>query len=222
VKSVAIASRVVGAGIVGVLVACVTASCARQTIDLGLNDASTTTPATAAQPDGAVFPSGYGCADWVDQDLTTLRGSTCTGGCGDKLGIDLYALASHEELEAATAGQWLYCTPTAPIGPKDAIGIEFAPGCRIYFLVHDANGEIVRGTMAAYQADFDIYDLSDGGAPKRIDLNLPGDGGEDTHTFDVKVSHCPNLIELRSAADGTVILLSSDFGDAGRGPPVVK
>jgi hypothetical protein len=193
-------------------------SCARQTVDLGLNDAAATSPA-AAVTDGAVFPSGYGCANWLDQDLTTLLGQTCIGGCGGGLGKDLYALASHEELEAATAGQWLYCTTTAPLGPKDAIGIEFAPGCRIYFLVHDANGAIIRGTTAAYQADFDIYDLSDGGAPKRIDLTL---GPDDVRTFDVKVSHCPNKVELTSVANGNVIELSSDFGDAGRGPPVVN
>jgi hypothetical protein len=198
-------------------------SCARQTVDLGRNDASTTTPAAAAPFDGGVFPSGYGCADWVDQELMDLRGSVCTGACSDKMGKDVYALSSHEELEAATAGEWLYCTPTSPLGPKDAVGLEFAPGCRIYFLVKDANNEIIRGTTAPYQADFDIYDLSDGGAPKRIDINLPlGGGNEDVHTFDVKVSHCPNLVELTSVKDGSVIVLSSDFGDAGRGPPVVK
>jgi hypothetical protein len=194
-------------------------SCARQTVDLGRNDASTTTPAAAAQTDAEVFPSGYGCANWLDQDLSTLRGQTCTGGCSDALGTDLYALASQEELEAATAGQWLYCTPTAPLGPKEAIGVEFAPGCRLYFLVHDSNGDVARGTMATYQADFDIYDLTDAGAPRRIDVNL---AGGDTHTFDVKVSHCPNKVELKSVVDGTVIELSSDFGDAGRAPPVVN
>ncbi len=197
-------------------------SCARQTVDVGTNDAAPITPAVVAT-DGSVFPSGYGCANWVDSDLMSLRGNTCTGGCSDAFG-PLYALATQEELEAATAGQWLYCG-ASPFGPSDAIGIEFAPGCRLFFLVRDQNGDIARGTLQAYQASFDIYDLSAPGAPKRVDINLLGDAGpatEKTITLDVRASACPNRVELLDRAGKVVLSLSSDCGDAGCRPPVVK
>jgi hypothetical protein len=187
-------------------------SCAKQNVDVGTNDPISTTSSTS---DAEVFPAGYGCANWVDEDLTMLRGTTCTGACSDGLGTH-YALVSQEELEAATAGQWLYCTRTT-LGPADAVGLEFAPGCRIYFLVRDAQNEIIRGTTAAYQADFDIYDLNDPKAPRRIDLNLTT---TNKITFDVSVSACPNRLQLR-ATDGSLVDLSSDFGDAGRGAPIV-
>lgn len=211
-------------GCVAVLLAMVgtSASCARQDVDVGTNDAAPVTPAVAPT-DGAVFPSGYGCANWIDSQLTSLRGATCTGGCMSALG-NLYALASHEELEAATAGQWLYCGAPA-FGPKDAVGIEFAPGCRLYFLVKDSKGEITRGVFTEYQAAFDIYDLTMQSAPKRIDIKLPGDAGaasEDTYTFDVRVSACPNVVQLLDAKGNIVMTLSSDFGDAGRPPQVVN
>jgi hypothetical protein len=208
---------------VGVLgVVATSASCARQDVNVGENDAAPVSPSVAAT-DGAVFPSGYGCANWVDSELTSLRGSTCTGGCMSSLGT-LYALATQEELEAATAGQWLYCS-LPPFGPRDAVGIEFAPGCRLYFLVMDAKGEISRGTLLDYQAAFDIYDLSMQSAPRRIDIKLRGDAGadsEDVFTYDVRASACPNVVQLLDAKGNVVVTLSSDFGDAGRPPQVVN
>jgi hypothetical protein len=204
-----------------VALAATSSSCARQTVDVGENDASPLSP-TVAATDGSVFPSGYGCANWVDQELPQLRGTTCNGACTDSFG-PLYALASQQEMEAATAGQWLYCSGS--LGPSDAVGIDFAPGCRLYFLVKDANGEITRGTLAAYQASFDIYDVGKPGAPKRIDINLRGDAGaasEVTLTLDVRASACPNRVELLDTSGKVVLSLSSDFGDAGRPPQIVN
>lgn len=203
-------------------VVCTSASCARQTVDVGTNDAAAVEP-TVAATDGGVFPSGYGCANWVDSELMSLRGATCTGACDAAFG-PLYALRTQQELEAATAGAWLFCGGS-PFGPKDAVGIEFAPGCRLFFLVKDQNGEITRGTLAAYQASFDIYDLSAAGSPKRVDINLRGDAGaasEDTITLDVRASACPNRVELLDMSGKVVLSLASDFGDAGRPPPVVN
>ncbi len=220
-RALGAASRLVlPLAVVGLLIT--SGSCTRQTVDVGTNDASAITPSVAAT-DGGVFPSGYGCANWVDSQLSSLRGNTCTGGCDASFGT-LYALATQEELEAATAGEWLYCGG-APFGPADAVGIEFAPGCRLFFLVKDQDGAITRGTLAAYQASFDIYDLSKPGAPKRIDINLRGDGGatsEDTITLDVRASACPNRVELVDVKGKVVVSLSSDFGDAGRPLQIVN
>ncbi len=194
--------------------AIVLSACSSRSFDVGQNDASITTPASTP-PGRSVAPSQYGCVDVTDDELTRMRGRACTGACSDGID-DPYDVATQQQLVASTIGQWLYCgSAPALFGPRDAVGIEFAPGCRIFFLRRDFSGAIVRGTEAAYQTRFDIYDLRDRDAPRRIDLEFPAM----KVALDVRVSRCPNRLELRST-DGRTVELGSDFGDAGRPDPV--
>jgi len=74
----------------------------------------------------------------------------------------------------------------------------------------------VRGTEAAYQATYDIYDPRPVGTPRRIDIHL--DDGT-TLTFEVAAHRCPEHLQLL-APGARKIELAPDFGDAGRPDPV--
>jgi hypothetical protein len=198
----------------GALLSAGIVACATRTVDVGRNDPSPVAPTQIA--DAGLAPSQYGCPAWKDDEIRALRGTTCAGTCGGDGGA-AYGLGSQTELVAATAGQWLFCAPP-PFAPSGAIGIEFAPGCRIFFLLRDATGAVVRGTEAAFQASFDVYDLTDPGAPRRVDLHLP-DGT--TEAWDVRAAACPNTVDFTStAAAKTTLRFASDFGDGGRPDPV--
>ena len=202
------------AALVGATLVACAGACGTRTVDVGRNDPVSTSPTHVE--DAGLVTSQYGCPAWKDDEIRALRGATCTGACADDGGT-AYALGSQTELVAATAGQWLFCAPP-PFAPTGAIGIELAPGCRIFFLQRDASGAIVRGTSAAYQASFDIYDLTDPTAPRRVDLHLP-DGT--TQAWDVRATACPSTVDFTPAgAAKATVRFASDFGDAGRPDPV--
>src|SRR4029078_1766292 len=98
--------------------------------------------------------SGYGCADWIDTGLNALRAGSCAGFC-DASPAQPYDLESELSGMAGTAGRWAYCGQG--VGPDDVVGMEFAPGCRIFFLRYDDAGIAVRGTAAVYQADIEVF-----------------------------------------------------------------
>ena len=156
--------------------------------------------------------TAYGCGDWIDNELNALRVGACEGHC-DASPQNPYALDGKLPIMAATAGRWAYCG--GHLGPADAIGIEFAPGCRLFFLRYDADSIAVRGTEATYQADYDIFDPRPEGDPARIDIHL---SPTNKLRMDVDAFRCPERVHLR-AGDLTLDLARFD-GHGGTGLPV--
>jgi hypothetical protein len=185
-------------------------ACDARVVDVGAND-SATGVATASSLDGGVVKSSYGCAEWIDDELYALRDGGCGGAC-ESTPADPYMLESKQSLIAASAGQWLYCEGS--LGPEGAIGVEFAPGCRLYFLRRDLDGTIVRGTEKAFQAEYDIYDPRPEGTPRRIDIHVDP---ETTLTFDVVAYRCPE--HLRLLAPGKRLELAPGYEEQGRPDP---
>jgi hypothetical protein len=166
---------------------CAISACDPRIVDVGANDVGVGLgPATTG--------SQYGCAEWIEEELLVLREGACAGACG-MVGGAPYALGSKKELIAATAGQWLFCGGTS-FGPQDAIGVEFAPGCRLYFLRYDPGGVIVRGTEASFQGRYGIHDPRPAGEPRRIDVET---FEQPTTTFLVTADRCPERLELVTA-----------------------
>lgn len=185
-------------------------ACDARVIDVGANDADPST-ASPSSLDSGLAKSAYGCAEWIDEELYALRDGSCGGACATAP-ADPYKLESKKGLIAATAGEWLFCEGS--LGPEGAIGVEFAPGCRLYFLRRDDEGHIVRGTEKAFQAKYDIFDPRPEGQPRRIDVHVDHDV---TLTFDVVAYRCPE--HLRLLAPGKRIELAPGYEDAGRSDP---
>jgi hypothetical protein len=135
--------------------------------------------------------SAYGCGDWIDGELNALRASACEGHC-DASPQDPYVLDGKPPIMAATAGRWAFCR--GHLGPADAVGIEFVPGCQVFFLRYDAESIAVRGTESTYQADYDILDPRPEGAAAQIDIHL---SEANTLTMDVDAFRCPERVHLR-------------------------
>lgn len=170
-------------------------ACNARVVDVGTNDAGSAALVSTPE-DGGGKGSAYGCAEWIDEELYALRDGGCPGFCatspnGPRPTSDPYPLASKKELIAATAGEWLFCRGS--FGPDGAVGVEFAPGCRLYFLRFDGEGKIVRGTERSFQASYDIYHPRPANAPARIDVHLDD---ERTVTLEVDVNRCPESLRL--------------------------
>jgi hypothetical protein len=191
----------------------IAAGCETREIDLGMTDGGSGAVAVGprANPDQPLG-AAYGCGDWIEAELNDLRAGTCEGSCSVARDGP-YPLDSKPSMMAATAGRWSFCG--ARIGPADAVGIEFAPGCRVFFLRLDDAGIAVRGTEAAYQADYDIYDPRPEGVPARIDLHLTA---TDTMTLRVEAFRCPERVLLRRGDE--LIDLGRFDGHGGTGDPV--
>jgi hypothetical protein len=169
------------------------------------------TPSPVATPDAATTGENLICPTFRDDEINALRGHTCDGSCSDGFASP-YALATPTEIVAATAGMWLFCG-SKPFGPDDAIGIEFAPGCRIFFLRRDSVGTPVRGTEASYQANFDVYDVTGSDAPRRIVLEF---SETSKIVLAVRAAACPNRLELTDEMHGE----TTELMPAGVGIPV--
>ncbi|MBS2020033.1 MAG: hypothetical protein JST00_44640 [Deltaproteobacteria bacterium] len=169
-------------------------ACEARVVDIGTHDAGVAPAATSVEA-GNPKGSAYGCAEWNDEELYELRAGSCPGFCPEpgatQQGATRYALASKKEILAATSGEWLFCRGT--LGPNGAVGVEFAPGCRLFFLRRDAEGKLTRGTERAFQASYDIYFPRPPNATARIDVNIDD---ERTITFDVEVDRCPERVRL--------------------------
>lgn len=173
------------AGAIGV----VAGACEMRHIDLGPTGTEVVTqPSTLT--DASLVPA-YGCGDWIDAELNALREGYCFGYCRSTP-AGSYPLDTKSSLMAATAGRWVFCGDH--LGPDDAVGMEFAPGCRVFFLRYDAAGIAVRGTEAAYQADYDIFDPRPENMPARIDLHFTA---TDTLTLSVDANRCPEGVVLQ-------------------------
>lgn len=180
---------------------------------MGSNDAAPVEPGpTSVALDSGLQRTQYGCVDLADDDVRALRVGACGGQCSSTPDL-AYELESKQAVVAALAGKWMYCQ--GALGPADAVGIELAPGCRVFFLRKDLSAVVVRGTEAAYQATYDIYDPRPAGSPRRIDIHL---ADQTTLTFGVTAHRCPEHLQL--VAPGRTTELAPDFGDAGRPDPV--
>jgi hypothetical protein len=207
-----VAALALGIGALGWASITVTA-CNARIVDVGTNDAGNATPSTS-NVDAGLVPSQYGCAEFIDDQVQAHRQGVCGGTCAATPAMP-YPLDSKADVIAATAGQWLYCAGT--LGPVEAVGIEFTPGCRVFFLRKDANGVVARGTEARFQASYDIYDPRPDGMPRRIDIHIDD---RTTITFDVEAWKCPE--HLRLVSSDRHLELAPDFGDAGRPNPVAS
>lgn len=171
-------------------------ACATRAVDLGANDAGTPTPiqSTPAKEAGARL---YGCVDWLDQEIASVRGNGCSYPlcpATAEAGGSRYAIATAKDVVAVTANRWMFCGARPTSTPSDVVGMEFTAGCRIYFLRRDNDGRLVRGTEAAYQSSFDI-DIPDEG-PAAIDLHYDRDH---TTRYTLASARCPeNWLRLEA------------------------
>ena len=188
-------------------------ACNARIVDVGTNDSGSATP-SSTDLDSGLVRSQYGCAEFIDDQVQTARQGACGGVCS-ATPASPYPLDSKANVIAATAGQWSYCAGS--LGPPEAVGIELTPGCRVFFLRQDANGAVVRGTEARFQATYDIYDPRPDGMPRRIDIHYDD---HTTVTFDVEAWKCPE--HLRLVSPDRRLELAPDFGDAGRPNPVAS
>lgn len=195
--------RIFGVAVFGIASA-VVAACAMERIDLGQN-VTAASPATQDTKDAGLVPSKYGCDEWIDDELFELRDGSCGGTCTSE-GADPYPLDSKKEFIAASAGQWFWCNENH-IGPYGAVGLEFAPGCRIFFLYQTEEGHIVRGIDPEYQATYDIHDPKRPYQRRQIDIHFED---KTDVTFDVAITRCPERATLVKQ-DSTMIELSADI-----------
>lgn len=201
--------------VTAVTTAIATSACSTAVLDLGENvpDAAGPTTTFPSLAEAGVTPSAYGCAEWIDDEVREERLGACGAQCGDVASENsLFPLDSKKNVIAGTAGQWLRCSGS--FGPDDTVGVEFAPGCRLYFLQRDADGKFVRGTVARLQAKFDIHDPRPAGQPRKLDVHFP----DDRHvTYELAVGKCPSVLRLTSTENGTTRTV--DFTPATREDP---
>jgi hypothetical protein len=199
-----------------VVLTAVTSACSTSVLDLGENvpaDAASPTTTFPSLAEAGVTPSAYGCAEWIDDEVREERLGACGAQCGDVASENsLFPLDSKKNVIAGTAGQWLRCSGS--FGPDDTVGVEFAPGCRLYFLQRDVDGKFVRGTVARLQAKFDIHDPRPAGQPRKLDVHFP----DDRHvTYELSVGKCPSVLRLTSTENGATKTV--DFTPATREDP---
>jgi hypothetical protein len=189
------------------IVALVCAACDTPTVDLGSNRILV----AASDASDANAPSdapARECPVLTEAELVTLRGSaTCSSTCGGEPS-PVRSVSSAKELVATFEGQWLLCAGSGP-WPSDVAGIEFDPGCIVFLLTEDDNGNLVRVADVAHQATFDVLSTSSGYV---LALNLAS--GE--LDVDVVTSDCPNRLRLTSSE------VTLDFCAPANRPPPAK
>src|SRR5689334_3728067 len=127
-------TRIFGAiTIVGIVVTTTAPGCAVRHVDL------TTSIDAGIAAQSVSKPSAYGCGDWIDNELNALRIDNCEGYCTSSPAKP-WDIENKPTMMAATAGPWSFCG--GHLGPADAIGIDFAPGCQLFFLRLDVNGVV--------------------------------------------------------------------------------
>jgi len=187
------------------------AACATRSVDLGQNEQLGTLGSRADAATNIDAGRLYGCVDWLDDEISSVRGPSCDGRCASNLGPERFAIANMKDVIAITAGRWLFCGRSPFTDLPDAVGIEFTPGCRVYALRPDGQGNLVRGTEAAYQASFDIS-APVGEAPE-LDLHL--NEGRTVRYF-VASTRCPDNILRLTSTEGTVTLRPVVLDDQAR------
>ena len=98
------------------------------------------------------------------------------------------------------------------------LGVELAPGCRMYFLRRDEAGKLTRGTEVRHQGLYGIFDPVPEGKRRRIEVKTL-EGGKTT--YEVTVYSCPKALVLEEAepppgkAPKRVVLLLARETDGG-------
>lgn len=204
-SSLVVRTVVTRASTAGIAFAVIVAGCDVRHVELETGSGTVSTLGAAPGDSSA----GYGCADWIDAELNAIHVDICPGTCSSAPDHP-YDLIDKPTVMAATSGNWQFCGDHSlfATAPADAVGVELVPGCRIFFLRYDESGKPVRGTEAAYQADFDIFDPRPVGQSARIDLH---ETPTQTIAVEVEAYRCPEQVHLTQG--GRRVVLSRFAGD---------
>lgn len=182
---VALATALVGG-------AAVLPACNAAILDLGQNaplDGSV--GPTLSNEDAGILAAKAGCSEWIDEDVQAANANECDGSCSVAPEDPTFPFPTMKRFVDLTGGAWLRCAG-APFGPTDTIGVELAPGCRLYFLHYDADGKVSRGTEIRHQGVMGIYDPPTRTDLRRIDIKTT----EGTKSYDAYVTRCPKALVL--------------------------
>ena len=166
-------------------------ACSTNLLDLGTNvegDGGT----GLLSADGAIAASRASCTEWSDDDVHSAQAGECPGSCTEDPKSELAAFPTMKHFIDQTGGPWFSCGGPA-FGPTDTIGVEFAPGCRLFFLKRDSTGALTRGSEIRHQGVYGIFDPATDKFARRIDFKL----SDSTRiTYEVKLRLCPKTLVL--------------------------
>jgi len=203
------------------LVAGGVSACDTALLDLGANvaDAGPAAPTLASEDAGGLATSTLGCADWFTDDVLAARATECGGTCSPSAQPPTEAshvpFPTKKRFVELTGGPWTLCS--GAFGPSGTVGVEIAPGCRIYFLQYDERGQLTRGTEAHHAGVFGIRDPATNPLVRRIEVTVPGAGAV---SYDVSIQTCPRALVLTPVgapppADERIVLQRAVERDGG-------
>jgi hypothetical protein len=197
-------------------VAAIVGACEARVLDLGEN----VVPADAAPAplgvDAEANVARAGCTEWINDDVTAARAGECSGSCSPGDGAPTLALPTMKSFIDKTGGPWTNCEGN--LGPSDTLGVELAPGCRLYFLLRDGAGRLTRGTEIRHQGLYGIFDPVPFGKKRRVEVKTLE--GQKT-TYEVTLYDCPKALVLEEAeplpgkAPKRVVLVPARESDGG-------
>lgn len=168
-------------------------ACNQALLDLGENAGiEQNGPSLTSEDAGAL--SRAGCTEWIDDDIHLASEGECDGTCSPDAKLDPAGSVDFPTMKSfidQTGGAWRRCG-TGQFGPSDTIGVEFAPGCRLYFLNYDEAGKLTRGTEIRHQGVFGIYDPAKSRSVRSIVLTTT----TGRTTYDVALQRCPKALVL--------------------------
>ncbi|MBK8215523.1 MAG: hypothetical protein IPK71_17460 [Myxococcales bacterium] len=196
--------------------ALVVGACEARVLDLGENSPSPDAGPAPLGADATVTVSRAGCTEWIDDDVAAVQAVECGGTCAPAPNAHEADLPTMKSFIDQTGGPWLYCAGN--LGPSDTLGVELAPGCRMYFLRRDEAGKLTRGTEVRHQGLYGIFDPVPEGKRRRIEVKTL-EGGKTT--YEVTVYSCPKALVLEEAepppgkAPKRVVLIRARETDGG-------
>ena len=198
--------------------ALVVGACEARVLDLGENSPSPDASPSPLGADATVAVARAGCTEWIDDDVAAAQVGECQGSCSPEPDAPAAALPTMKSFIDKTGGPWLYCSGN--LGPSDTLGVELAPGCRMYFLRRDEAGKLTRGTEIRHQGLYGIFDPVVAGKKRRIEVKTL-EGAKTT--YEVTLHECPRSLVLDEAepapgkAPKRVVLVPAREKDGG--PP---
>lgn len=178
-------------------VACIAAivgACEARVLDLGENVVASDASPTPLATDAEANVARAGCTEWIDDDVTAARAGECSGTCSPRDEAPTLALPTMKSFIDKTGGPWVNCEGN--LGPTDTLGVELAPGCRLYFLLRDEAGRLTRGTEIRHQGLYGIFDPVPSGKKRRVEVKTL-DGAKST--YEVTLYDCPKALVLEEA-----------------------
>jgi hypothetical protein len=198
--------------------AAIAGACEARVLDLGENVAAADASPAPLGADAAVTVARAGCTEWIDDDVAAAQAGECPGTCAPEDGAPAASFPTMKSFIDKTGGPWLYCSGN--LGPTDTLGVELAPGCRMYFLRRDETGRLTRGTEIRHQGLYGIFDPVLEGKKRRIEVKTL-EGAKTT--YEVTLHECPKSLVLDEAepppgkAPKRVVLVPARERDGG--PP---